>query len=134
MSGLVKDLCLVAQSYLTLCDPNGPQPTRFLCPWNFPVKNTGTGCHFLLQGIFLIQEQNLHWQVDSLPLNDLGNPTLSFRQKSDYQFRVCFRKSESRMGSTWSKSPSFLLMILASYMFIHYGPASCAFLKNRVHF
>ena len=25
----------------------------FLCPWDFPVKNTGVGCHFLLQGIFL---------------------------------------------------------------------------------
>ena len=23
-----------------------------LCPWNFPGKNTGVGCHFLLQGIF----------------------------------------------------------------------------------
>ena len=32
------------------------------------VKNTGVGCHFLLQGILLIQESNshlLHWQVDS---------------------------------------------------------------------
>ena len=23
---------------------------RLLCPWNFPGKNTGVGCHFLLQG------------------------------------------------------------------------------------
>ena len=23
----------------------------FLCPWDFPGKNTGVGCHFLLQGI-----------------------------------------------------------------------------------
>ena len=26
-----------------------------LCPWNFPGKNTGVGCHFLLQGILLTQ-------------------------------------------------------------------------------
>ena len=26
---------------------------RLLCPWDFPGKNTGVGCHFLLQGIFL---------------------------------------------------------------------------------
>ena len=26
------------------------QPTRFLCPWDSPSKNTGVGCHFLLQG------------------------------------------------------------------------------------
>ena len=29
------------------------QPTRLLCPWDFPGKNTVVGCHFLLQGIFL---------------------------------------------------------------------------------
>ena len=29
------------------------QPARLLCPWDFPGKNTGVGCHFLLQGIFL---------------------------------------------------------------------------------
>ena len=23
---------------------------RLLCPWDFPGKNTGVGCHFLLQG------------------------------------------------------------------------------------
>ena len=27
------------------------QPVRLLCPWSFPGKNTGVGCHFLLQGI-----------------------------------------------------------------------------------
>ena len=30
-----------------------------LCPWDPPGKNTGVGCHFLLQGIFPIQESNL---------------------------------------------------------------------------
>ena len=34
-------------------------PTSFLCPWNFPGKNTGVGCHFLLQGLFLTQGSNL---------------------------------------------------------------------------
>ena len=28
----------------------GLQSTRLLCPWNFLSKNTGVGCHFLLQG------------------------------------------------------------------------------------
>ena len=32
------------------CDPHGLQPTRLLCPWNFPGKNNGVGCHLLLQG------------------------------------------------------------------------------------
>ena len=29
--------------------PNGRQPTRLPRPWDFPGKNTGVGCHFLLQ-------------------------------------------------------------------------------------
>ena len=29
------------------------------CPWDFSGKNTGVGCHFLLQGIFLTQGLNL---------------------------------------------------------------------------
>ena len=47
---------------------------QFLCPWNFPGKNTGTSCHFLLQGIFPTQGSNPHllhllnWQEDSLRL------------------------------------------------------------------
>ena len=35
--------------------PHGLQPTRFLCPWDFPGKDIGVGCHFLLQGIFPTQ-------------------------------------------------------------------------------
>ena len=29
--------------------PHRWQPTRLLCPWDSPGKNTGVGCHFLLQ-------------------------------------------------------------------------------------
>ena len=63
-----------------LFDPHGLQPPRLHCPWNFPGKNTGVGCHFLLQGILLTQGSNprllclLRWRVDSLPLSHLGNP------------------------------------------------------------
>ena len=32
--------------------PHGLQPTRLLCPWDFPGKDTGVGCHFFAQGIF----------------------------------------------------------------------------------
>ena len=49
---------MCAQSCLTL-RPHGLQPSRLLCPWNYPGKNTGVGCHFLLQGIFPIQDQTL---------------------------------------------------------------------------
>ena len=29
--------------------PHRLHPTRLPCPWDFPGKNTGVGCHFLLQ-------------------------------------------------------------------------------------
>ena len=37
---------------------HGLQTIRLLCPWDSPGKNSGVGCHFLLQGIFPIQELN----------------------------------------------------------------------------
>ena len=40
------------QSCPTLCDPMNCSPSRLLCPWDSPGKNTGVGCHALLQGIF----------------------------------------------------------------------------------
>ena len=57
--------CSVASDSLR---PHGLLPTRLLCPWDFPGKNTGVGCLALLQGIFLA----LGSQADSLPM---GRPT-----------------------------------------------------------
>ena len=45
---------LVIQSCPTLCDFMDCS----LCPWNSPGKNTGVGCHFPLEGIFLTQGSN----------------------------------------------------------------------------
>ena len=36
------------QSWTTV-QPHRRQPTRLPCPWDPPGKNTGVGCHFLLQ-------------------------------------------------------------------------------------
>ena len=47
---------VVSDTFVT----HGPQPTRVLCPWVFPGKNSGVGCHFLLQGIFPTRGWNPH--------------------------------------------------------------------------
>ena len=39
--------------------PWGLQPASLLCPWGSAGKNTGVGCHALLQQVFLTQESNL---------------------------------------------------------------------------
>ena len=38
--------------------PHGLQPTRLLCLWSFPGKNTGVDCQSLLQRIFSTQGSN----------------------------------------------------------------------------
>ena len=68
--GLVFKLCP------TLFDPHGLKPTRVLCPWDSSGKNTGVGCYFLLQGIFLTQGSNPRLRLGggfftSEPLTDL---------------------------------------------------------------
>ena len=73
-----------------------------------PSKNTGVGCHFILQGIFLTHGLNLHlllllhWQVDSLPLNHLESPHPFARilKKSLYR---SLNRAQSRTTSTWSQ-------------------------------
>ena len=45
---------------VSLCDPMDCSPPRPLCAWGFPGKNTGAGCHCLLQGILPTQRSNLH--------------------------------------------------------------------------
>ena len=58
--------------------PSLRDPTRPLCLWDFPGQSTGAGCHFLLQGIFLIWGSNPHllhllrWQTGSLSLMPPG--------------------------------------------------------------
>ena len=43
------------QSCPTLCDPT--DPTRLPSPWDSPGKNTGVGCHFLLQCVKVKSER-----------------------------------------------------------------------------
>ena len=57
-------VCLFSRSVM----PDSLRP----CPWDVSCKNTGEGCHFLLQGILPTQGWNpcllllLYWQADSL--------------------------------------------------------------------
>ena len=55
-------VCVCEVSHSVVSDSlgsHGLQPTRLLCPWNSPGKNTGVGSHALLQGILPTQGSNL---------------------------------------------------------------------------
>ena len=83
----------------------------FFVPWDFPGKDTGMGCHFLLQGIFLTQGSNQisckspALQADSLLLSHWGN---SYRRifapfpphpASNHLLCCCWRKVMTNLDS-----------------------------------
>ena len=49
-------VCVLSQSPGTVGHP----PPQLFCLWDFPGKDTGVGCSFLLRGIFLTQGLNQH--------------------------------------------------------------------------
>ena len=84
-------VCSVAQSCPTLCNPMDCSLSGSSVQGIFPGKNTGVGCHFLLQGSFLTQGVNpcplhlLHCLGDSLTLYHLVNFIVGlYRSASQY--------------------------------------------------
>ena len=105
-----------SQSLATPVGLDGLYPTRLLWPWDFPGKNTGVGCHFLLQRIFPTQGLNphllclLHWQVDSLPLSHPGTSSPLAEEGT----RPCSHRCQYTPLATLSQGYSALV-----YSFIH---------------
>ena len=64
------------------------KPIRFLCPWDFPGKNIGVGCHFLLQEIFPTQG---------------SNPGLSSCRQMLYRLNHQGSQKEMKGAVNWSK-------------------------------
>ena len=99
--GIKYQACVHAQSLscVRLCNP-----TRLLCPWNFPGKDTGVGCHFLLQGIFPRSNPNLlHEQVGSSHGRALRYTKYGLRTR---QGKVsCQRKPRRMPHKSWFKLP-----------------------------
>ena len=64
-------MCVLSRSVVSeSLQPHRLQPARLLCPWSSPGKNTGVGCPFLLQGIFLTQGPGIE-------LTSLRSPALA---------------------------------------------------------
>ena len=77
--------------------PHGLQPTRLLCPWDFPGKTTGADCHFLLQGVFPTQGSNPglpHRRQMLYRLSHQGSPRSNAIMQNRYF-------SELSMSETW---------------------------------
>ena len=81
----MQHVCVLSRSVASnSCGPMDCSPPRLLCPCDSLGKNSGVGCHFLFQGIFLTQGSNssllclLPWQADSLSLSHLHIYTLIY--------------------------------------------------------
>ena len=111
-------------------------PPDFLCPQDFSGKNTGVGCHFLLQGIFPTYGLNpclLHWRAYSLPVSHLGSPFPSIRNsKSVIQFQGAFK---SRMGEYKGNGGSWIPPFrYSNSMGLGLGSQRCIFAGFTVDF
>ena len=54
----VTEVCVSCPVVSDSLGSHGLQHIKLVCLWDFPGKNTGVGCHFLLQGIFPTQGSN----------------------------------------------------------------------------
>ena len=96
----VKKKVLAVQSCLTL-RPHGLYPTRLLCPWDSPGKNTGVGSHSLLQGIFLTWGSNPGLLHCRQILYHLSHNTWLIGRFFPYD-----RRWETSESTTWSRQMS----------------------------
>ena len=102
-------------SHIWLCAPMDwvDCSPPILCQWDSPGKNTGLGCHALLQGIFPTQGSNLHllcplhWQAGSL-LN------ATWEAHGDWQ-RILFTVKKPILG--------FIFFLCRLMMFTHFSKA-----------
>ena len=91
--------------------PHGLKPTRLLCSWDFPGKNTGVGSHSLLQKIFLIQGSNPcllspALQADSLWSEPPGKPGFCIKMFSIALFKVEEKVSKLNITVEWLRNYS----------------------------
>ena len=94
--------------------PHGRQPTRFPRPWDSLGKNTGVGCHFLLQWMKVKSESEVTQSCptlhDSMDCGPPGSSTMEF-SRQEY----------------WSGVPSLITKLLLFGLFrfplfLHFSP------------
>ena len=91
----------------TLCDPMYLQPSRILCPWDSPGKNTGVGCHALLQGIFPTQGLNPCLMFPALAGFPLSGPV----EKSTVVSHLVFLPKNLTVNLTKKKKKMLLTFV-----------------------
>ena len=79
--------CYVASVVSVSVRPQGRQPTRLPHPWDSPGKNTGMGCHFLLQGMKVKNESEVA-QLCPILRNPMDCSLPGFSVHGNFQARI----------------------------------------------
>ena len=88
------------QLYPTLCDPIDGSPPGFPVPWDSPGKNTGVGCHFLLQ-VYCVIKQGLWLLIFCVHLSPQGPGLLGCQPAF---LKLCFTFSSLSPGNPCSQT------------------------------
>ena len=91
--------------------PHRQQPTRLPCPWDSPGKNTGVGCHFLLQCMKVKSE------------SEVDQPCLTLRDPMD-----CSPPGSSAHGIFQPRVLEWGAITFSDFFFFPLGLVKCFFL------
>ena len=101
--------------------PHGLEPSRLLCPWDSSGKNTGVGCHFLLQGIFPTQGLNPglpYYRHTLYGLSHQGRQTLRSPLRSSANTTVSPSQPHKEVWSSGLSQCPISLSIFISWVLI----------------
>ena len=128
---------LVIQSCPTLCDPMDCSPPGSSCSRDSSGKNTGVGCHFLLQGIFPTQGSNPglpHWRQILYWLSHQGslNFCINVKKKKNWskEYVLCnstYIKFKNRGLAWWLRQWRICLQCRPEF---DQGPSNILILKD----
>ena len=125
LATLKSTMCALSCSVVSSCLwPHGLYPSRLLCPWNFPGKNTGVSCHFLLQGI---QSNCIHHAIYQMPYELIHLMFVPFVQ----HLTSCLTSVSSfaPLQSSWQHPVHSLILSSACLDFMHkWDYITCVFL------
>ena len=118
-------MSLVAQSCPTLCNPMYCSPP-YLCLWNFPGKNTGSGLPFPSPGDLPypeIEPRSPTLQADALPSELPGKPHVLWKSLINIAYSATETlKENGKEGGTFCQGGDMLMLVCASVSFFR---ASC---------
>ena len=127
--------CCVASVVSDSVRPHRRQPTRLSCLWDSPGKNTGVGCHFLLQCMEVGSE---NWKWSRSIVSDSATPWTAAHQappsmgfsRQKYWSRVPLPSLRAILGPSFLRGHSPTMPVVQSLRtscFIYFFPfSSCS--------